>query len=76
MRKAKAVEMNDERVQFVEGKSCIATVRITLPVLGVVFATISVLSMDIPAQKVLGPLVAFYCFTYAGSYFYYDRRYK
>ena len=50
MRKAKAVEMNDERVQFVEGKSCIATVRITFPIFGVVFAFISVLSIDIPLR--------------------------
>ena len=75
MRKAKAIEINDERAQFVEGKSCIATVRITFPIFGVVFAFISVLSIDIPAQMVLGPLFTLYAATYVVSYHYYNRRY-
>ena len=76
MRKAKAIEINDERAQFVEGKTCTLTFKITFPIFGIVFAFMSVLSMDIPAPAVLGPLFALYAVIHVVSYHYYDRKYK
>ena len=74
--RTRRIKMKDERSHFIDGKAAILTVAITFPVFGGAFLVISVFSIDILAQAVLGPLFAFYGVTFSISYYYYDRRYR
>ena len=69
-------KVGDERAEFIDGRASSLTFKITSIAIGILFAVLCGLSAEIPAQAVMGALLAFTGVVHVIAFHHYAKKYS